>query len=417
MLRDKILKRFNVEKDCKKTIKAAINTNLEIEGETLEKILELGIRALGKNSNYENVLKEKQLTQQTIYKISDKNDLEEISKKLDNINNSREINTQTKQETQNTNFDLEEQFEKFLAHRNDFDKIGEDTIRNSKSSFRYLKYFIDKDTKFDFSFFKEVQKKFQQIPKNFFKYVKYYKKSFTEVLELKKTEDYQVLSNKTINNHMSKYATFFDFLVYEEIIKENPLNNIKPLQEEKETPKIAYLKEDLDNIFNSKIEKIYLNMCKFSLYTGLRIEEVLSIKKEDIQDNCIHVNIENKTTKKHTRSIPIHKNLLSTIEEQIKVNKGDFLFFNINIDNEVTNVGKRVNRRLKSVINNEFKTFHSFRKNFSQEIELNTDAEEQIKKYLMGHSFAKDVTYMAYNGQQMNSLKQIDCINQITFTY
>jgi len=33
---------------------------------------------------------------------------------------------QIKQETQNTNFDLEEQFEKFLAHRNDFDKIGED---------------------------------------------------------------------------------------------------------------------------------------------------------------------------------------------------------------------------------------------------------------------------------------------------
>ncbi|ATB70293.1 hypothetical protein SJPD1_2195 [Sulfurospirillum diekertiae] len=55
-------------KDYKKVIKAELNTNLEFDGETMEKIMELGIRALGKNSAYANVLKEKQLTEQTIYK-------------------------------------------------------------------------------------------------------------------------------------------------------------------------------------------------------------------------------------------------------------------------------------------------------------------------------------------------------------
>ena len=89
---------------------------------------------------------------------------------------------------------------------------------------------------------------------------------------------------------------------------------------------------------------------------------------------------------------------------------------------EVCQYERNVNKNLENYFieqnkDHTKKSFHSFRKNFSQEIELNTNAEEQIKKYLMGHSFSKDVTYMAYNGQKMNSPKQIDCINQITFTY
>ena len=313
------------------------------------------------------------------------------------------------------NFDT--YYNNYIEHRLNFDKIGKDTIRTSSSSIRYLKFFIDKDTIFNFSFFKELQKKFQQIPKNFFKYDKYYKKSFEEVLKLKEIENYETLNNKTINNHMSKYQTFFDYLLYEEIIKENPLSNIKPLQEAQETPKQEYTQEELDKIFSSEIEKDYLNMCKFAIYTGLRIEEILSIKKEDIKDNLIHLNLEDKTTKKHTRIIPIHKNLLNTIKEQIKANKGDFLFFGGNIENEVKNIGKKVNRRLKNIVESEFKTFHSLRKNFSQELELNTNSEDKIKKYLMGHSFSKDITHMVYNRGKMNVEKLVDCINQITFTY
>ncbi|QIR76047.1 hypothetical protein FA592_07295 [Sulfurospirillum diekertiae] len=63
------------EEDVKNIIKSELNSNLEFDGETLEKILELGIKALGKNSSYSSLLKQKQLTKQTLYKINDKNEL------------------------------------------------------------------------------------------------------------------------------------------------------------------------------------------------------------------------------------------------------------------------------------------------------------------------------------------------------
>ena len=319
--------------------------------------------------------------------------------------------------TTSLKIDLKLQFEKYLQHKEKHEKISKSSLKAYAATYRYLEYFTTKNTIFNFAFFKEVQQKLQQLPKDFFKHERYYKSTFEQVLKLQKKEQCETLNAKTINNHISNFKTFFEYLIYEEIIKENPLSNIKPLQEQKETPKEEYTMQELESIFTSDLEQDFKNMCKVALYTGLRIEEVLSIKKEDIKDNLIHLNLEDKSTKKHQRVIPIHKNLLTTIQSQIKANKGNYLFFEGHENNGARNIGKRINRRLKNIIESEFKTFHSLRKNFSQEIELNTTSEEKIKKYLMGHSMSKDVTHMVYNRGKMNIEKLEDCINQITFTY
>ena len=44
-----------------------------------------------------------------------------------------------------------------------------------------------------------------------------------------------------------------------------------------------FVAEESNDWFDEWLEKDYLNMCKFALYTGLRLEEVLSIKKENIK--------------------------------------------------------------------------------------------------------------------------------------
>jgi len=235
-------------------------------------------------------------------------------------------------------------------------------------------------------------------------------------MELRKKENYEILNTQTINKHMTYYSLFFKYLQYEEIIKENPLNNIISLMEEKGTNKEEYSKKDLDLIFSSDMEKPYLNMCKVALYTGLRIEEVLSIKKENIKDNFINIDLKDTNTKKHQRIIPIHKNLLDTIEYQIKTNKGEFLFFKGNVGNEVGNVGKRLNRRIREVVLSKSKSFHSLRKNFSQMIELETDAEEKTKTYLMGHT-NDSITHTIYNRGKFNIKKLVDCIEQINYEY
>jgi len=337
-----------------------------------------------KEEYYKELFKEEIEIEQKIKELEQNKD----NQILEIVKNLQHIQTPTPPKV--SHFDLDTQFEKYLQHKEKHEKISKSSLKAYAATYRYLEYFTTKSTIFNFAFFKEIQQKLQLLPKDFFKHEKYYKSTFEEVLKLQKKEPCETLNTKTINNHMSNFKSFFDYLLYEEIIQDNPLSNIKPLQEQQETPKEEYTTQELELIFKSNIEQDYLNMCKVALYAGLRIEEVLSIKKEDIQDNLIHINLQDKTTKKHTRIIPIHKNLQSTINEQIKRNRGIYLFFEGNENHGARNIGKRVNRRLKSIVNSDFKTFHSLRKNFSQELELSTNAEDKIKKYLMGHSLSKD---------------------------
>lgn len=355
--------------------------------------------------------------------------LEDLLDKEDNLENQFEslesklleklgqVQTPVEEEKTPIYENLDNYYNEYIEHRKTFDKISNSSVKGYNASMRYFKYFTTPQTKFNFKFFKELQKKFQKLPKNFFKYPKYYKKSFEELLELKEKENYDTLDNKTINNHLNSYKLFFNYLKYEEHIEVNPLSDIQPLPETKGTNKEEYTLEELKKIFNSDMDLDYINMCKVSLYCGLRIEEVMSIKKVDIKDNLIYIDLEDTGTKKHQRIVPIHKNLKAAIDRQKKTNRGEYLFFNGNVDNEVTNVGKRVNRRLKTIIPIKEKTFHSFRKNFSQELELNTTTEDKVKKYLMGHSQSKDITHTIYNRGKVNIDKLRGCIDQITFNY
>ncbi|MEA2018838.1 MAG: tyrosine-type recombinase/integrase, partial [Campylobacterota bacterium] len=359
-------------------------------------------------------------------------DLEEnnvLNKLVEKLDYTPQQNTQTYKEhkeiieTPDIIQNIDQYYKDYIEHRKTFDNISNSSVKSSNASFSYLKYFIDTDTNPDFRFFKEVQKKFQLIPKNFFKYEKYYKLTFKELISLKDKEKYQTLDTKTINAHINNFKKFFQFLKYEELIEQNPLNDLIPLIESTEIIKEEYSSIELNKIFNSTLDKnpidnqTYINMCKISLYCGLRIEEVLSIKKIDIKENVLNVEIADTSSKKHKRQIPIHKNIISVIEYQIKHNKGEYIFFSGNVGNEVNNVGKRVNRRIRVIVPNTSKSFHSFRKNFSQEIELNTNSEEIIKKYLMGHSMNKNITHTVYNRGKMNIDKLKDCINQISFQF
>lgn len=318
---------------------------------------------------------------------------------------------------------LDTYYKDFLKYSEKYDPKSVSSFKNYNAAMKYLKYFTNENTILNFSFFKDIQSKLQLIPRNFSSSKRFLQYSFEEIVEINEIEDMDTLQNNTITNHMSFYNCFFEYLKYEQILKENPLDNIVPLPK-LDSNKIEYSEEDLEKIFNSDMEQEYKDVCKLCLYTGLRIKELLSIKKENIQNGFIHITLENTSKKKHQRIIPIHKNIEKIIEHQIKHNQSAYLFFNFDQKNEVTNVGKRLNRRLHEIVLNQMidgkemrKSFHSLRKNFSQEIEMNTEAEEKTKKYLMGHTQKKDVTHEIYNRGKVNTKKLEDCINQITFKY
>ena len=75
----------------------------------------------------------------------------------------------------------------------------------------------------------------------------------------------------------------------------------------------------------------------------------------------------------------------------------EFLFFN----GEDNQIGKRLNRAIKSVLtaeNQELKSLHSFRKNFTQKLD-DVEAPSDIIKKLVGHSLNDDITETHYKTQ------------------
>ncbi len=308
--------------------------------------------------------------------------------------------------------ELEEHYNNFLNEKIENEKISDSNIKQYNSTKKFLFYFFkDKDNDLSFKFFKDLQNKFKQLPLNFL-ITKKNELKFEDVIKKEKV-NYRKLNNKTINNHISRMNIFIEYLVYNEYIEINNCKKLKVLIEEKETVKEEYTKEDLENIFNSDLLlKEDKEFCKLSLFTGMRLEELHTLKKKniDITEKLINIDLKDTKSKKHQRIIPISSYIFETLKNRIKnLDDEDLLYFS---DKSLNAVGKYINRKLHKIIIEKYKTFHSFRKNFSQLIE-NTDADDKTKKYLMGHSLEKDITHKIYNRNKINIDKLRKCINQI----
>ena len=350
---------------------------------------------------------------------NDPTETEEEAEKIANIflkkisNNFKNNDEIEKKNTTTLNIEnLKKYFDEYKEYKIKNDKISLSSIKSYNSSFDYLLYFINNNNNvnFDFHFFKNIQDNLQIVPQNRTKFKKYNTKNIDELKQIYKKDKYITLNNKTINNHIININTFFEYLKYNRIIKINECSEIKPLKES-ESEKNPFNDNDIIKIFNSDMESIYKNFCKMGIYTGMRIAEILNIKKIDIEDNFIKIN--DGKTKNAIRIIPIHPKILEIIENQIKENQGNFLFF----DGEISKNSKNINRRIRKIIVEKEKTFHSFRKCFSIALETQTVADVKTKNYLLGHSFKKDITHTIYNKGNINKQKLIDAINQIEFNF
>lgn len=336
------------EKECKRVIKAELNTNLEFDGETMEKIMELGIRALGKNSTYANVLKEKQLTEQTIYKISDKNDLDEISKKLDSITSSQ-INPSVQQTKEPLTFKQLEDL--FLKHKEKVGKVGLSSIKMYKAAL------------------KDLMEYFQDANINELKYQDF--ENFQNFLISKK------LNNKTINNKITYLRMFLDYAEKFELVEKNLANKLEMLKEEVKE-KENFTNEEV-NLLIENAPQEFKNFLQVAMYTGMRLQEILAIDKilVDEKTQIKYIQIGDSKTASGIRKVPLHKELLNMKFPLFNIKDGDVRTFS-------TNIGKRINRYIETIAKE--KTIHTFRATFINKIVNNFPERIEICQEIVGHS-------------------------------
>jgi len=187
---DKIINQENISRDEAQIVysKSEIEEMDKQYEEMYGDFTEQELNDIQNNFQKEMEKKENQKIKKIEEKMKDNRQLE-ILKRLDNL----ELNTP---EIENKNSDiflnLDKYFEEYIQHKKDFNNISNSSIKSYKASLNYLKFFINEDTIFNFETFKTMQQKFQQLPKNFFKYKEYYTKTFDEIIKIK---NYEKLNN------------------------------------------------------------------------------------------------------------------------------------------------------------------------------------------------------------------------------
>lgn len=85
--------------------------------------------------------------------------------------------------------------------------------------------------------------------------------------------------------------------------------------------------DEIEKLWKNK-DIIWVKYILIMIYTGMRIEETVELKKEniDLQEEFIHGG--NKTRKGENRSIPIHKDIVEIIKELYENSPTDYLIYN-----------------------------------------------------------------------------------------
>jgi integrase/recombinase XerD len=197
---------------------------------------------------------------------------------------------------------------------------------------------------------------------------------------LKKTEDGNVINQRTLNRKLSSINAFFRF-AYKKEWTDNKLK-IKQLKTPKQLPKFLTndeINESLKNIDNEKWLQLRDKALILFLYaTGLRVSEAMDAKKSDIEDGWIRVR-SGKGDKE--RLVPIATAALKALNEYLfkRPHTSDYLFINSN--------GSKLSRISAFHITKKYLNVspHVLRHSFATSLILG-GADLRVVQELLGHS-------------------------------
>ena len=346
-----------------------------------------------------------------------------IIKKLEQVllkekqksNKIEKITTATKHEK---NYDtIEDVFNNFIEYSRKVKKVKENTFKEYKTSFKYLFLFYKKKTKVyeleDIEKFIEYRDFLTTLPNTF---LRLYKDNLDiddilyKILEDNEKNDIEtiLLNTKTINKHFITYSQFLDYLVLFKKIKSNPIKGLAKLITV-ENPYNSYTDEEIIKLYKNTTDKEIKYFFDVLLHTGMRLSSVLNIKKENIDISKKTLKIEDDKTLSGKRTIIIHNKIVKVFIDYVKDDR-KYLFFHTN---QKDIIQKRINKHIKKILEVN-KTIHSFRKNFTQKL-FPICKDINIRKYIIGHSQLKDLTFTTYNEEKVDMKEISYIINSIDY--
>ena len=297
---------------------------------------------------------------------------------------------------------------KELIHKNKFKIMKEDgidtsvkqkrssTVAQYKAISNYLFKFFDKNL--DIKDLKKIQ------ANNFRKYLMSVEKE--KIDKVTKEIEIENINNNTINLYIRQLQTIFkDYINDNELDRHNPFSNFKELPVSKNKKMYSFYDfEKAKDIFNAEDYEVF----QILLSSGMRFEELCTIKKENIKNNSFYF----KDAKKgFDKVVPIHISFLNSIDKKLEIlNDDDYLFFTDIIRNRVSYKRPDFNQVLKE---NFDKTLHKTRTTFITYLNVFNEgfSDKDIKSLTHKLQGTDDKNYVIT--RNLNNLKNI--INSIDF--
>jgi integrase len=141
-----------------------------------------------------------------------------------------------------------------------------------------------------------------------------------------------------------------------------------------------------------------LDLIQIGAYTGMRIEEICSLKIEEIDMKKGSIQVTDSKTISGIREVPIHSKLIPRIKKLIKDSEDGYLISGLTFNkykDRSNAIGKRFGRLKKSLGFESLKVFHSIRKTVATTFE-NHQVLENIVADIIGHDKPR-MTYGIYS--------------------
>lgn len=198
----------------------------------------------------------------------------------------------------------------------------------------------------------------------------------------------------SVNRSLSCLRSYYDFLIRNKKIKNNPFNLVHSMKKEKKLPEYFKYNEyvELINSIDVSTDLGIRNKCIFEvlLCTGCRVNELVNIKLDDIDINNQEIKVLGKGNKE--RIVYLGSYAVDSLKDYLKIrnnilkNKNNSYLFLNHLGNKITTRGIRdiIDKILLKSSTNLKITPHTFRHSFATML-LNEGCDLKSVQELLGH--------------------------------
>lgn len=221
-------------------------------------------------------------------------------------------------------------------------------------------------------------------------------------------------SSRTVHRRLAAFNTFFNYLLVQNVLDQNPVERVQKPKLEKKLPEIMREDEMLTLFeqvtFEEGFEGVRDRLVMELLYgTGMRLSELIGLKVDDFRNGLKTVKVLGKRNKE--RLLPLYNELQKLIEEYLDLraetfaDAGHYLI--------LTNRGEKVypkfvyrivNMYLGKVTSRSKKSPHVLRHSFATHL-LNKGGDLNAIKELLGH--ANLAATEVYTHSSIEELKRV----------